>query len=34
LKEGVLRQAQAFDDHFQDLEVYGLLAEDWSRVTK
>ena len=33
-KEGVLRQAQAFDDHFLDLEVYGLLAEDWNRVTE
>jgi ribosomal-protein-serine acetyltransferase len=29
-KEGVLRQAQAFDDHYLDLEVYGLLAEDWN----
>jgi ribosomal-protein-serine acetyltransferase len=29
LKEGVLRRAQAFDDHFLDLEVYGLLVEDW-----
>ncbi len=33
-KEGVLRQAQAFDGHFLDIEVYGLLAEDWSRVTE
>jgi ribosomal-protein-serine acetyltransferase len=33
-KEGVLRHAQAFDDHFLDLEVYGLLAEDWNRVTE
>jgi ribosomal-protein-serine acetyltransferase len=33
-KEGVLRQAQAFDDRFLDLEVYGLLAEDWDRVTE
>ncbi|HMD84375.1 MAG TPA: GNAT family protein [Terriglobia bacterium] len=33
-KEGVLRQAQAFDDRFLDLEVYGLLAEDWNRVTE
>ncbi len=30
-KEGVLRQAQAVDDHFLDTEVYGLLAEDWNR---
>jgi ribosomal-protein-serine acetyltransferase len=28
-KEGVLRQAQAFDDHYLDIEVYGLLAADW-----
>jgi ribosomal-protein-serine acetyltransferase len=33
-KEGVLRQAQAFDDRFLDLDVYGLLAEDWNRVTE
>ena len=31
-KEGVLRQAQAFDDRFLNIEVYGLLAEDWNRV--
>jgi ribosomal-protein-serine acetyltransferase len=33
-KEGVLRQAQMFDDRFLDLEVYGLLVEDWNRVTE
>ena len=33
-KEGMLRQAQAFDDHFLDIEVYSLLAEDWHRVTE
>jgi len=33
-KEGVLRQAQAFDHQFFDLEVYGLLAEDWDRATE
>jgi ribosomal-protein-serine acetyltransferase len=33
-KEGVLRQAQAFDDCYFDLEVYGLLAEDWNRVAE
>jgi ribosomal-protein-serine acetyltransferase len=33
-KEGVLRQAQAFDDRFLDIEVYALLAEDWGRVTE
>ena len=27
-REGVLRQAQAFDDRFLDIEVYGLLADD------
>src|SRR5208282_3294915 len=32
-KEGVLRQAQAFDDRFLDIEVYGLLADDWNRVS-
>jgi ribosomal-protein-serine acetyltransferase len=34
VKEGVLRQAQRFDDRFLDIEVYGLLAEDWNRVTE
>ena len=33
-KEGVLRKAQALDDHYLDIEVYGLLAEDWNRVTE
>lgn len=33
-REGVLRQAQAFDDRFLDIEVYGLLADDWNRVTE
>lgn len=33
-KEGVLRQAQAFDDRFLDIEVYALLNEDWNRVTE
>jgi ribosomal-protein-serine acetyltransferase len=33
-KEGVLRQAQAFDDRYVDIEVHGLLAEDWNRVTE
>jgi len=33
-KEGVLRQAQAFDDQYFDLEVYAILAEDWTRVTE
>lgn len=33
-KEGVLRQAQAFDARHLDIEVYGLLAEDWNRVTE
>ncbi|HTS70381.1 MAG TPA: GNAT family protein [Terriglobia bacterium] len=33
-KEGTLRQAQAFDDVYLDIEVYGLLAEDWNRVTE
>jgi ribosomal-protein-serine acetyltransferase len=33
-KEGVLRQAQAFDDRYLDIEVHGLLAEDWNRVTE
>jgi len=28
-REGVLRQAQAFDDTFLDLEVYGMLAREW-----
>jgi ribosomal-protein-serine acetyltransferase len=32
--EGVLRQAQAYNDRYFDLEVYGLLAEDWNRVAK
>ena len=33
-KEGILRQAQAYDDLYLDIEVYGLLAEDWDRVTE
>jgi len=33
-KEGVLRQAQAFDDRFLDLEVYSLLAGEWNRMTE
>jgi len=33
-KEGVLRQAQAFDDTFLDLEVYAMLAHDWSRAAE
>jgi ribosomal-protein-serine acetyltransferase len=33
-KEGVLRKAQAFDDRFLDIEVYGLLAEDWERLAE
>lgn len=32
-KEGVLLQSQAFDDGYLDIEVYGLLAEEWNRVT-
>ena len=32
-KEGVMRQAQAFDGRFLDTEVYGLLAGDWNCVT-
>jgi len=33
-KEGVLRQSQAFNDHYLDIEVYGLLAEEWNQVTE
>ena len=33
-REGVLRQAQAYNDRYFDLEVYGLLAEDWTRATE
>jgi ribosomal-protein-serine acetyltransferase len=33
-KEGVLRQAQAFDDRYLDIEVHGLLVEDWNRVAE
>jgi ribosomal-protein-serine acetyltransferase len=29
-KEGVLLQSQAFDDRYLDIEVYGLLAEEWA----
>lgn len=28
-KEGVLLQSQALDDRYLDIEVYGLLAEEW-----
>ena len=33
-KEGVLRQAQAFDECYLDIVVYALVAEDWNRVTE
>ena len=33
-KEGLLRQAQAFDGRYLDIEVYGLLAEEWNRVAE
>jgi ribosomal-protein-serine acetyltransferase len=33
-REGVLRQAQAFDDRYLDLDVYGLLSQDWKRATQ
>ena len=33
-KEGMLHQAQAFDDRFLDIEVYGLLAANWRRVVE
>jgi ribosomal-protein-serine acetyltransferase len=33
-KEGLLRQAQALDDRFVDIEVYGLLAVDRKRGNK
>jgi ribosomal-protein-serine acetyltransferase len=33
-REGLLRQAQAFDDHHLDIEVYGLLAEDWTCLAR
>jgi len=29
-----LRHAQAFDDRYVDIEVHGLLADDWNRVTE
>jgi ribosomal-protein-serine acetyltransferase len=28
-KEGVLRQSQVLDDRYLDIEVYGLLREEW-----
>jgi ribosomal-protein-serine acetyltransferase len=28
-KEGILRQSQAFDDRYLDIELYGLLVEEW-----
>ena len=31
-KEGLLRQSQAFDEQYLDIEIYGLLADDWAQV--
>ena len=32
-QEGILRQAQALDDRYLDIEVWGLLAEEWETGT-
>ncbi len=33
-KEGVLRQSQAYDDRYLDIEVYSLLAEEWEAARR
>ena len=30
-QEGVIRQGERFNDHYNDLVVYGMLASEWSR---
>ncbi len=33
-KEGVLRQRERVNDHFVDIVVYSMLAEDWAEAVK
>ena len=28
-QEGIIRQAERFNDHYNDLVVYGMLASEW-----
>jgi ribosomal-protein-serine acetyltransferase len=30
-QEGIIRQADRFNDHYNDLVVYGMLASEWKR---
>jgi ribosomal-protein-serine acetyltransferase len=30
-QEGIIRQGMRFNDHYNDLVVYGMLASEWSR---
>ena len=30
-QEGIIRQAERFEDHYNDLVIYGMLASEWSR---
>lgn len=30
-REGIIRQGERFNDHYNDLVVYGMLASEWSR---
>jgi ribosomal-protein-serine acetyltransferase len=33
-EEGVIRQAKWLHDHFYDLVIYGMLADEWQNKSK